>query len=376
MKVPMVNIHAEYLKLKEEIDKNILKVINNSDFINGEEVKEFQAELACYLNVKNVITCGNGTDALQIALMALDLQPDDEVITSDFSFIATAEAVAFLKLRPVFVDVYEDTYNINVEKIEAAITPKTKVIVPVHLFGQCADMEKIMLIAKKYNLFVIEDTAQATGCDYFFSDGTYKKAGTIGDIACTSFFPSKNLGCYGDGGAIFTNDETLADKIKMIVNHGSKIKYFHEIIGVNSRLDTIQAAILQTKLPHLDEYNKARRVAADYYHNAFSKIENIIIPEISKFSSHIFHQYTVKLQGIDREKLQEFLKKSGIATAIYYPMPIHKQKVFQNVLYDDNEFCVSNKLSNNVLSFPIHGEMNKEILKYITDSVSDFFTRV
>lgn len=368
MNIQMVDLKSQYLKIKNEIDEKIIKVIENTDFINGSEVKKFQIALSQYLNNSNVITCGNGTDALQIALMSLNLKEDDEVITSDFTFIATAEVISLLKLKPVLVDVDKYTFNIDVEQIEKKITEKTKVIIPVHLFGQCADMERIMNIAKKYNLFVIEDTAQSLGCDYYFSDGTVKKAGTIGHIGCTSFFPSKNLGCYGDGGAIFTDDNNLAKKMETIANHGSEIKYYHDYVGINSRLDTIQAAILNVKLKYLDSYNKSRQKVADFYNNELKYCKQIIIPKRSNFSSHIFHQYTLILNKINRDKLQKYLSLKGISTAIYYPLPIHAQKAFLKYNYKNTDFEISNYLSNNVLSLPIHSEMNEEILNLITDS--------
>jgi len=365
----MVDLKSQYKKIKIEIDEKILSVLSKGDFINGSEVKEFQKNLSEYLYCKHVITCGNGTDALQIALMSLDLKEGDEIITADFTFIATAEAIALLKLKPVLVDVYADTFNIDIEKLEKAITPRTRAIIPIHLFGQCANMQKIMEIAKRYNLFVIEDTAQTLGSDFYFSDNSVKKAGTIGNIGCTSFFPSKNLGCYGDGGAIFTNDDILAKKVKMIANHGSEIKYYNDCIGVNSRLDTIQAAILNVKLKYLNDYNNVRKRAADYYDNAFKNSEKIIIPKRSDFSSHIFNQYTIILNKIDRAKLQKYLSEKGITSAIYYPVPIHAQKAFQKYNYDNNCFKVSNYLCNNVLSLPIHSEMTEEILENISKNL-------
>lgn len=373
MKIPMVDLRSQYLKIKNEIDDKIADVIENTEFINGKDVIEFKKELAEYLGVKHAIPCGNGTDALQIAMMALDLKPGDEVISSDFTFIATVETIALLKLTPVLVDVNPETFNIDPVKIEKAITPKTKAIIPVHLFGQCADMDQIMNIAEKYNLYVIEDTAQAIGSNFYFSNGKNLKAGTIGHIGCTSFFPSKNLGCYGDGGAIFTNNDILAEKISSIVNHGMKIRYHHEIIGVNSRLDSIQAAVLRVKLPHLDEYNSARRKAADYYDKSFKNCKNIIIPKRDERSSHIFHQYTLKLTNTDREALQQHLINKGIASAVYYPIALHAQRAFQQFKHNDYDFPVTDNLCKIVLSLPIHTELNEEQLKYITDSVLEFF---
>lgn len=373
--IPMVDLKNQYLKIKDKIDNAILNVIDNTQFINGEEVKLFKNELESYLKVKHVIPCGNGTDALQVALMSLDLQPGDEVISADFTFIATVETIALLKLKPVMVDVDSDTFCIDVNKIEKAITPRTKAIIPVHLFGQTCDMDRIMEIAEKYNLFVIEDTAQAIGSDFHSEKGWTKKAGTIGHIGCTSFFPSKNLGCYGDGGAIFTNDDIIAQKISSIVNHGMKVKYYHDMIGVNSRLDTIQAAILRIKLPHLEEYNYARRQAADYYDKAFASCKRIITPKRFHKSTHTFHQYTIKLLNTDRKKFQEYLTTKGIFSAVYYPVPLHKQKAFQEFEYNPENYPVTDKLSEEVLSLPMHTELTPEILKYITSRVLEFFEK-
>ncbi len=368
----MVDLKSQYLKIKDEIDNGISRVINNTEFINGPDVKEFRKELASYLGVKEAITCGNGTDALQIALMALGLEPGDEVISTDFTFIATVETIALLRLKPVMVDVEPDTYLIKPEAIEKAITPRTKAIIPVHLFGQCADMEKIMDIANRHNLYVIEDTAQAIGSDFYFSDGSVKKAGTIGHIGCTSFFPSKNLGCYGDGGALFTNDNALAEKINSIVNHGMKIRYHHDNIGVNSRLDTIQAVVLRAKLPHLDEYNLARRTAADYYDKAFADCPKITTPKRAENTSHTFHQYVMQLHNVDRSALMEHLKEKGIASAVYYPIPLHKQKAFQGFDCNPNDFPVTDKLCESVIALPMNTELTTETLKYITESVLEF----
>ncbi|HET6990680.1 MAG TPA: DegT/DnrJ/EryC1/StrS family aminotransferase, partial [Bacteroidia bacterium] len=318
-KIQMVDLLGQYEKIRQEIDKAVLDVIHSSAFINGPEVKAFKSELEKYLGVRHVITCGNGTDALQISMMALGLKKGDEVITADFTYVATAEVIALLGLTPVLVDVYPDTFQISVEAIEKAITPNTKAIVPVHLFGQCADMGKISALAKKHNLFVIEDVAQAIGADYTFSGGKKQKAGTIGDVGCTSFFPSKNLGCYGDGGAIYTNNDELAAKMQMIANHGQSTLYQHDSIGVNSRLDSIQAAVLRIKLRHLDEYAAARNAVADYYDKAFSNHPKLKIPARVKNSSHVFHQYTLTLNGVDRAKLREHLAAKGIPAMIYYP---------------------------------------------------------
>ena len=372
MNIPMVDLKSQYLKIKSEVDKSIINVIENTAFINGPDVKEFKKDLAEYMGVKHVIPCGNGTDALQIAMMALDLQPGDEVISTDFTFIATVETIALLKLTPVMVDVDPHTYNINPDEIEKAITPKTKAIIPVHLFGQSADMDRIMQIAKKHNLYVIEDTAQAIGSDFTLQDGSIKKAGAIGDIGCTSFFPSKNLGCYGDGGAIFTNNDKIAEKISSIVNHGMKIRYYHDNIGVNSRLDTVQAAVLRIKLPYLDDYNNARIKVADYYDYAFKNCEKIITPKRFEKSTHVFHQYTMVLKNVDRKDLQEHLKEKGIASAVYYPVPLHKQKAFEAFNCDHDNFPITNKLCETVFSLPINTELDETTLKYITDAVLEF----
>lgn len=371
-KIQMVDLKGQYLKIKSEVDKAIADVIDNTAFINGPAVKEFQIDLEKYLNVKHVIPCANGTDALQIAMMALDLKPGDEVITANFTYVATAEVIGLLGLKPVLVDVYPDTFDINIEAIEKNITPKTKAIVPVHLFGQCADMERIMTLAKKYNLFVIEDVAQAIGADYTFSDGRKVKAGTIGTIGCTSFFPSKNLGCYGDGGAIYTNDTVLADKLKMIAHHGQSVQYVHDVLGVNSRLDTIQAAVLRIKLKHLDEYAEARNKVAAYYDKAFANHLKLKTPKRVKNSTHVFHQYTLQLNGIDRTALREFLASKGIPAMIYYPIPLHMQKAYKDDRYKAGDFPVTEKLCASVLSLPMHTEMDEEMLKYITDAVLEF----
>ena len=365
----MVDLVGQYSKIQAEIDKAVLDVIRSSAYINGPEVKSFQAELESYLGVKHVIPCANGTDALQIAMMALGLKPGDEVITASFTYVATAEVIALLQLKPVLVDVLPDTFLIDPKAVERAITPKTKAIVPVHLFGQCADMEALMDIAKRHNLFVIEDTAQAIGSNYNFKNGTTQKAGTIGTIGCTSFFPSKNLGCYGDGGAIFTNDDELANKMRMIANHGQRTLYYHDEIGVNSRLDSIQAAILRIKLRHLDEYAAARRAAADYYDNAFAGNSHVITPARTKNSDHVFHQYTVVLKNADRNKLREQLAAKEIPSMIYYPVPLHMQKAYRDERYQPGDFPVTEKLCANVLSLPIHTEMKEETLKFITGAV-------
>ena len=364
-KIQMVDLKSQYLKIKAEVDAGIEEVISNTAFINGPAVKQFQADLENYLHVKHVIPCANGTDALQIAMMALDLKPGDEVITASFTYVATAEVIGLLGLTPVLVDVYEDTFDINIEAIEKAITPKTKAIVPVHLFGQCADMERIMALAKKHNLFVLEDVAQAIGADYTFNDGTIRKAGTIGTIGCTSFFPSKNLGCYGDGGAIYTNDDDLAKKLRMIAHHGQSVQYVHDVLGVNSRLDTIQAAILKVKLKHLDEYAAARNKAADFYDVAFANHPKLKTPVRVKNSTHVFHQYTLQLIGVDRKLLREQLAERGIPAMIYYPIPLHEQHAYKSDRFKKEDFPITEKLCATVLSLPMHTEMDEEMLKYI-----------
>ncbi len=370
-KIQMVDLKGQYEKIKTEVDAGIQEVLNTTAFINGPAVKEFQSDLEKYLNVKHVIPCANGTDALQIAMMALDLKPGDEVITASFTYVATAEVIGLLGLIPVLVDVYSDTFDIDIEAIEKNITPKTKAIVPVHLFGQCADMERIMALAKKHNLYVIEDVAQAIGADYTFSDGRKQKAGTIGDIGCTSFFPSKNLGCYGDGGAMYTNNDDLAKKMRMIAHHGQSVQYVHDVLGVNSRLDTIQAVVLKAKLKHLDEYAAARNRVADYYDKAFANNPKLKTPVRAKNSTHVFHQYTLQLNGIDRTKLREQLSEKGIPAMIYYPIPLHMQNAYKSDRFKQGDFPVTEKLCACVLSLPMHTEMDEETLKYITDAVLD-----
>ena len=375
-KIQMVDLKSQYLKLKTEIDKGIQDVLETTTFINGPVVKEFQTELEKYLNVKHVITCANGTDALQIAMMALNLQPGDEVITASFTYVATAEVIALLKLKPILVEINPDTFTIDPAAIEKAITPKTKAIVPVHLYGQCADMDAIMLIAKKHNLFVIEDVAQALGADYTHQNGKTVKAGTIGTVGCTSFFPSKNLGCYGDGGAMYTNDTELGKRLKMIANHGQSTQYVHDEIGVNSRLDSIQAAVLNVKLKHLDEFAKARNYVANFYDKAFAGNNKITTPVRAINSTHVFHQYTLVLaEEIDRDKLKEFLATKEIPTMVYYPKPLHHQKAYTNSNFSDKDFLVTINLCKKVISLPMHTELNEETLKYITDNVLAFVTK-
>jgi dTDP-4-amino-4,6-dideoxygalactose transaminase len=374
-KIQMVDLAGQYQKIQQEIDQAVLDVIRSTAYINGPEVKAFGTELENYLKVKHVIPCANGTDALQIAMMALGLQPGDEVITANFTYVATAEVIALLKLKPVLVDVLPGTFTIDPKAIEAAITPKTKAIVPVHLFGQCADMETINTLAGKHNLFVIEDTAQAIGADYKMKDGSVFKAGTISTVGCTSFFPSKNLGCYGDGGAIFTNDDSLGKKIRMIANHGQSVQYYHDEIGVNSRLDSIQAAILRIKLRHLDEYAGARQRVAAYYDKAFAGHPKITIPQRFQYSDHVFHQYTLVLKNADRNKLREYLASHDIPAMIYYPVPLHLQKAYRDPRYKEGDFPVTEWLCANVISLPIHTEMNEEILSYICEHVLHFLNK-
>ncbi|MFA6950725.1 MAG: DegT/DnrJ/EryC1/StrS family aminotransferase [Lentimicrobiaceae bacterium] len=374
-KISMVDLKGQYIKIKEEIDSSVAKVIDSTAFINGPSVKSFQANLENYLKVKHVIPCANGTDALTVSMMALNLKPGDEVITTSFTFIATAEVIALLGLTPVVVDVDADTFNIDPEAIKRAITPKTKAIVPVHLFGQCADMEAILEIAHKYNLYVIEDACQAIGAEYIFNDGRHQKAGTIGHVGCTSFFPSKNLGCYGDGGAIFTNDDELAKQLRVMVNHGMTVRYYHDYIGVNSRLDSIQAAILDVKLPHLDEYNKARNKAAEYYDRAFANNPRLKIPGRSTHSTHVFHQYTLVTSGLDRNALTEYMALHQVPAMVYYPVPLHMQKAYLDPRYKNGDFPVTEHLCQTVVSLPMHTELDEEQLEYITSTLLAFVNK-
>ena len=367
--IQMVDLQRQYRKIKPEIDAAIQAVIDSAAFVKGAQVEQFARHLETYTGAKHVIPVANGTEALQIALMALGLKPGDEVITPTFTFIATAEVVALLGLTPVVVDVDWGTMNMSVEAVRKAITKKTKAIVPVHLFGQCADIEPLLALAREHNLYVVEDSAQAIGARYTFSDGHTAQAGTMGNIGCTSFFPSKNLGCYGDGGAIFTNDDELAQKIRVIANHGMTIRYHHDLIGVNSRLDTIQAAILDTKLPHLDDYIAARRRAADYYDRAFAGCDKILVPERSKKSTHVFHQYTLRIVGADRDALREALPQAGVPAMIYYPIPLHLQKAYQDPRYKQGDFPVAERLASCVLSLPMHTELDDEQLAFITEQV-------
>lgn len=374
-KIQMVDLKSQYEGIKDTVNASIQEVLDNTAYINGPEVHKFQKNLEEYLDVKHVIPCANGTDALQIAMMGLDLKPGDEVITVDFTFAATVEVIALLQLTPVLVDIDPDTFNISVEAIRNAITPKTKAIVPVHLFGQVADMEEIMALAKEHSLYVIEDNAQGIGATYTFADGTKKKAGTMGHVSSTSFFPSKNLGCYGDGGAIFTNDDNLAHKLRGIVNHGMYKRYHHDVVGVNSRLDSIQAAVLNAKLPLLDQYNNARRTAADKYSAAFAGHADIITPLIKGTpDSHVFHQYTLRVLNADRDALMQHLQDKGIPCAIYYPIPLHSQKAYVDSRYNEEDFVVTNELTKQVLSLPMHTELEDEQIAFITDTILDFLS--
>ncbi|HOV11097.1 MAG TPA: DegT/DnrJ/EryC1/StrS family aminotransferase [Bacteroidales bacterium] len=372
-KITMVDLKRQYEDIKPEIDAAIHEVIDSTAFINGPAVTRFQKNLETYLGVKHVIPCANGTDALQVSMMALGLKPGDEVITTSFTFIATAEVVALLGLTPVLVDVDPDTFNIDPLAIERAITPKTKAIVPVHLFGQSADMEAIIAIAEKYHLHVIEDNCQAIGAEYIFNDGSRKKTGSISIVGCTSFFPSKNLGCYGDGGAVFTNNDDLATKLRQIVNHGMTVRYYHDMIGVNSRLDSIQAAILDIKLKHLDEYAQRRNKAAAFYDKAFAGEPHLKTPVRFQKSTHVFHQYTLVTQDTDRTRLQDFLNTKNVPAMIYYPVPLHMQKAYLDPRYKQGDFPVTEMLSKSVISLPMHTHLDNEQLEYITAAVLEFF---
>ena len=382
--IQMVDLQGQYQQIKETVDNSIQEVLNSSSYINGPLVKEFQEDLEKYLDVKHVIPCANGTDALQIAMMALGLEQGDEIITADFTFAATVEVIALLKLTPVLVDVDAKTFNIDIEALKKAITPKTKAIVPVHLFGQVANMDAILEIAKEHNLFVIEDNAQAIGANYTFKNGTKQKAGTIGNVGTTSFFPSKNLGCYGDGGAIFTNDDELAHTIRGIVNHGMYERYYHDVVGVNSRLDSIQAGVLKAKLPLLDAYCDARRTAARFYNNAFANNPNIITPTAKSNNTkncgaicdtcdcHVFHQYTLQITNGKRDELHKHLLANGIPNAIYYPVALHSQKAYADAKYNEEDFPVTNTLIKTVISLPMHTELDKEQLDFITKTIINF----
>ncbi|WP_226064356.1 DegT/DnrJ/EryC1/StrS family aminotransferase [Kaistella polysaccharea] len=373
-KIQMVDLQSQYYKIKSEVDNAVLNVIDSAAFINGPEVKSFQSELETYLDVKHVIPCANGTDALQIALMALKLEEGDEIITADFTFAATVEVIHLLKLKAVLVDVDYDTFTMDTEKLKAAITSKTKAIIPVHLFGQCSNMEEILKIAKEHNIYVIEDNAQAIGAEFSFSDGTTKKSGTMGILGTTSFFPSKNLGCYGDGGAIITNDNDLAHQIRGIVNHGMYERYYHDEVGVNSRLDSIQATVLRKKLPLLDSYNEARRKAADFYDEAFADSKDILTPKRAENSTHVFHQYTLRILNGKRNELQQFLTEKEIPAMIYYPVALRKQKAYFQES-NDADFKNTDKLLDEVISLPMHTELDEEQLKYISDAVLEFMNK-
>ena len=381
--IQMVDLKGQYAAIKDVVNSSIQEVIDNASFINGPKVKAFQANLEAYLGVKHVIPCANGTDALQIAMMGLGLKPGDEVITADFTFAATVEVIALLGLTPVLVDVDPDKFNIDIEAVKKAITPKTKAIVPVHLFGQCSNMDAVMALAEAHNLYVIEDNAQAIGATYTSENGSKAKAGTIGHVASTSFFPSKNLGCYGDGGAIFTNDDKLAHTIRGIVNHGMYKRYHHDVVGVNSRLDSIQAAVLDAKLPKLDAYNKARQLAARKYNAAFKNHENISTPKAGNgceticdnCDCHVFHQYTLKIQNADRDALAAHLQEKGIPCGVYYPIPLHKQKAYVDDRYNDADFTVTNALIDEVISLPMHTELEDDQIDFITSTVIDFLSK-
>jgi len=387
-KLQMVDLQGQYKSIKDQINSSLKEVMETSAFINGPEVQKFQKELEEYLGVKHVIPCANGTDALQIAMMSLGLQPGDEVITADFTFAATVEVIALLQLTPVLVDVYPNTFNINTEAIRKAITPKTKAIVPVHLFGQCANMDEILAIAEEHNLYIIEDNAQAIGANYNFKNGTRKKAGTIGNVGATSFFPSKNLGCFGDGGAIFTNDDELAHNLRGIVNHGMYERYYHDVVGVNSRLDSIQAAVLRVKLPNLNEYSKARQEAARKYNKAFYNCEHIEIPQVetnqncdkdlgicSTCDCHVFHQYTLKITNGKRDALAKHLAELQIPHGVYYPIPLHSQKAYKDSRYNEADFPVTNQLVKEVISLPMHTELDGEQIAFISKTIIDFVNK-
>ncbi len=372
-KLQMVDLKSQYDKIKETVDASIQEVLDTTTYINGPKVHEFQKNLEAYLGVKHVIPCANGTDALQIAMMGLGLQPGDEVITADFTFAATVEVIGLLQLTPVLVDVESDTMNISIDAVKAAITSKTKAIVPVHLFGRAANMDAIIKLAKEHNLFVIEDNAQAIGANHTSEDGTKSKVGTMGHVGATSFFPSKNLGCYGDGGAIFTNDDALAHMLRGIVNHGMYERYHHDVIGVNSRLDSIQAAVLNTKLPELDAYNAARRKAASYYNNAFASNPHIIVPAFDeKGDDHVFHQYVIRITNGKRDELLTHLQAQSIPCAIYYPIPLHSQKAYADDRYREEDFPVTNQLVKEVIALPMHTELDAEQLAFITETVNQF----
>jgi UDP-2-acetamido-2-deoxy-ribo-hexuluronate aminotransferase len=375
-KIQMVDLKGQYENIKDTVNTSIQEVLDTNTYINGPQVHQFQKSLEEYLDVKHVIPCANGTDALQIAMMGLDLKPGDEVITADFTFAATVEVIALLQLTPVLVDVEIDSFNISIDAIKKAITPKTKAIVPVHLFGQAANMDEIMKLAKAHDLYVIEDNAQAIGANYKSADGSKKKVGVIGHVASTSFFPSKNLGCYGDGGAIFTNDDSLAHTLRGIVNHGMYVRYHHDVVGVNSRLDSIQAAVLNAKLPKLDAYNNARQNAAAKYSAALANNKHVVTPFIEgEKDSHVFHQYTLRIVDADRDALMQHLLDKGIPCAIYYPIPLHSQKAYLDTRYKEEDFPITNQLVKEVISLPMHTELDDDQIKFITDSILEFLNR-
>ena len=372
----MVDLSRQLEQIRKEIDAAIQGVLEASNFIQGQPVREFEKNLAKWVGTKHVISCANGTDALQLALMALGLKPGDEVIVPTFTYVATAEVIALLGLSPILVDVDSRSFNIDIESASHLITSRTKAIVPVHLYGQCANMEQIMNFAESHNLHVVEDTAQAIGAEVEFSDGSTRKAGTIGHMGTTSFFPSKNLGCFGDGGAIFTNDDNLAARLKMIANHGQSIKYYHDVVGVNSRLDTIQAAVLDVKLKHLNSYCEARQKAANYYDSTLKHVEQITIPFRSSFSTHVFHQYTIKIDGqYSRDELKSYLAEQGIPSMIYYPLPLHEQKAYLEFMHEDMEFPISTMLCNGVLSLPMHTHLKIEEQDFIVQHIKSFFSK-
>lgn len=373
--IQMVDLKGQYEKIKKEIDYEIINCVESAKFINGPKVNEFAASLAGYLNVSHVIPCANGTDALQIALMALDLKPGDEVICPAFTYVATAEVIGLLGLVPVMADVCPETFNIDVSGLSKLLTKKTKAIVPVHLYGQSCDMEPLLSFAKNHKLYVVEDNAQAIGAEYRFSDGSVKKTGTMGDIGTTSFFPSKNLGCYGDGGALMTNDEILAGKIKMIANHGQEKKYYHKVLGCNSRLDSIQAAILNVKLKYLDDYSYNRNRMADFYFDQLSSIEGLILPLKPKSSTHVYHQFTMKVKNGRRNELQSYLKEKGIPSMIYYPLPLYKQEAFTSYVKEGFSLQNTEQLCEEVISLPIHTEFNFQHLEFICKAIKNFFQK-
>jgi UDP-2-acetamido-2-deoxy-ribo-hexuluronate aminotransferase len=372
-KIQMVDLQSQYQHIKPEIDLALVQAIEEGAFINGPDVKYFAKELADFTEVRHVVPCANGTDALQIAMMALGLHPGDEVIVPAFTYVATAEVIALLGLKPVFVEVDADTFNIDVSELEEKLTPKVKAIVPVHLYGQCADMEAVLAFARKHKLFVIEDAAQAIGASFSFKNGQICQAGTMGDIGATSFFPSKNLGCFGDGGAMFTNIDAMAEQLQMIANHGQKVKYYHEVVGVNSRLDTLQAAILRTKLKRLNGYIHSRQLAASYYDQKLAGIDQLVTPKRFISSTHVYHQYTIKVKGGKRDSLKEYLASKDIPSMVYYPVPLHLQQAYRQWGYKQGDFPVSEQLCEEVISLPMHTELTEEQLAYITDSVKSFF---